>query len=374
MAISVQPTQTQTSTNKILYLFTSTEYPYYSDMLDLLSYPSNTTYRFRYDLKYLAEDLRNQSALKSLEGKTALLIHVHTGPKPANAPAPIIEHFPIREAEILEVRFMGSFVWFQFLLKDWVKYDSTERHYHDKMVEKMPANMKTELTHLVIKAPAIEFGKVEEDITKPYDHNDVIISWSNLVTILINTGKHDKSIFTKFLSIEEIEELDTTKMLKPKKLSDKLYGFSLERKKSYRIEILQRAKANPPKKFNLQVSTNKGQILPIKKISIIQGKYDILSLIISAAPLAQSLRSFLIIEPEKDAPEGYIIPKMHFNLEISVSSKRKIALSSMLGFGIFLTGLGAFANAQDETLSLGIILPLIGATISGVMIYLLPRN
>jgi len=355
-------------------LFTSTEYPYYADMLDLLSYPSNTTYRFRYDLKYLAEDLQDKKDLKSLEGTTALLIHVHTDPKPVNAPAPIIEHFPIREAKILEVKFMGSFVWFQFLLKDWVKYDSTEKQYHDKMVAKMPNNMKTKLTHLVIKAPAIEFCKVEEDITKPYDHNDVIISWSNLVTSLLNTGKHDKSIFTKFLSIEEIEELKTTKMLKPKKLSDKLYGFSLERKKSYRIEILQRAKANPPKKFNLQVSTNEGQILPIKKTSIIQGKYDILSLIISAAPLVQSLRSFLIIEPEKDAPEGYIIPKMHFNLEISVSSKRKIALSSILGFGIFLTGLGAFAYTLDETSYLGIILPAIGATISGVMVFLLPRN
>jgi len=374
MATNMQSTPSQTSINQILYLFTSTEYPYYDDMLDLLSYPSNTTYRFRYDLKYLAEDLRNQSALKSLEGETALLIHVHTEPKPANAPAPIIEHFPIREAEILEVKFMGSFVWFQFLLKDWVKYDSTERQYHDKMVAKMPDNMKTKLTHLVIKALPIEFCKVEEDISKPYDHNDVIISWSNLVTSLLKTGKHDKSIFTKFLSIEEIEKLDTTKMLKPKKISDKLYGFSLERKKSYRIEILQRAKANPPKKFNLQVSTNEGQILPIKKTSIIQGKYDILSLIISAAPLVQSLRSFLMIEPEKDAPEGYIIPKMHFNLEISVSRKRKIALSFILGIGIFLTGLSAFAIALDETSPLGLILPAIGATITGLMVYLLPRN
>ena len=343
-------------------------------MLDLLSYPSNTTYRFRYDLKYLADDLQDKKVLKSLEGTTALLIHVHTDPKPADAPAPIVEHFPIREAKILEVKFMGSFVWFEFLLKDWVKYDSTKKQYHDKMVAKMPDNMKTKLTHLVIKAPAIEFCKVEEDITKSYDHNDVIISWSNLVTSLLNTGKHDKSIFTKFLSIEEIEELNTTKMLKPKKLSDKLYGFSLERKKSYRIEIVQRAKANPPKKFNLQVSTNEGQILPIKKTSIIQGKYDILSLIISAAPLSQSLRSFLIIEPEKDAPDGYIIPKMHFNLEISVSSKRKIVLSSILGFGIFLTGLGAVANAPDEITSLGIIIPAIGGTISGLMVYLLPRN
>ena len=49
--VQTQPVQTQTRSNQILYLFTSTEYPYYDDMLDLLSYPSNTTYRFRYDLK-----------------------------------------------------------------------------------------------------------------------------------------------------------------------------------------------------------------------------------------------------------------------------------------------------------------------------------
>jgi len=370
----IQHTKSQTQTNEILYLFTSTEYPYYADMLDLLSYPSNTTYRFRYDKKYLADDLQDEKDLKSLKGTTALLIHVHTDKKHVDAPAPIIEHFPIRKAKILEVKFMGSFVWFEFLLKDWVKYDGTDKQYHDKMVEKMPDNMKTELTHLVIKAPAIEFCKVEEDISKPYDHNDVIISWSNLVTSLINTGKHDKSIFTKFLSIEEIEKINTTKMLEPKKLSDRLYGFSLDRKKSYRIEILQRAKTNPDKKFNLQVSTNEGQILAIKKTSIIQGKYDILSLIISAAPLAQSLRSFLIIEPEKDAPDELIIPKLHFNLEVNVSSKRRIVLSSILGFGIFLTGLGAVLNAPDGISSLGIIIPAIGGTISGLMVYLLPQN
>lgn len=359
--------ETPETKSNILYLFTSTEPPYHNDALDLLALPSDLPYRFRYDLKYLPDNLQKEDQLKAVS--KALLIHVRTTPISKKVPADIIEHFPIREAKILDVKLVGNFVWIEFILGDWINYkDSQKNVHHNSIVELMPKFQKKELKNTLLLAPDHKLETLKEDLSEPYENSQVITSWSNLITQLMNLPEHENSIFLKFLSIEQIDDITKSTKLKPEELGNKIFGFKVSRGKTYRIEVLQRAKDNPNPKFDLEVFSKNEEISALKKTAKVQGKYDILNFIISIERLEQKRRSFFIIRPEKDTAEKFTVSRTRFNVEIKVPQNTKNLLIIGLGAGIFISGLGTVAE------NLTVLIPsAIGASLSAIALYFLRR-
>lgn len=361
-----------TKAKKILYLFTSTEPPYHKDALDILALPSGVSYRFRYALRYLPTDLQTLKQFEEIS-KDAMLVHVKTTPLwLSTTRADIKEHFPIREAKIIDIKFVGNFVWIEFILGDWIKYvDSSIHEYHKLIVDVMPAYQTTKLNYTVVAAPPFKYEKIPEDLSLPYENSNVVKSWSNLTDLLMKTGSHNDSIFLKFASLQQIDTQDSPTRLKPEILGNKVYGFKMKKNTSYRVEILQKTKKNPTT-FDLEILTNEDDITPIQKTDKIQGKYDVLDFIIRTKSLERTHRSFFLIRPEKGTASQVTIPRLHFDLDIIVSKFRRTAVIFILGTGVFISGM---ANAiQEGHFSLELALPaVIGGVMSSIAVYLLRK-
>jgi len=370
MALANYNTSANFTDQKILYLFTSTEHPYHKDALDLLSLPAGVTYRFRYDLKYLPVDLQTAEQFNQIS-KNVILVHVRTTPIAQKKPADILEHFPVREAEIIDLKFMGNFVWVEFLLGDWIKYEINNQ-YHQSIVNVMPNYQKKELKYTVIIAPKFAYESLKEDLSMPYENSPVIKSWSNLTSLLMKTSEHDNSIFLKFVSLQKIDTQYDSIRQKLKKIGNKIYGFEIEKNASYRIEVLQRAKNNPAPNFDLEIFTNEDEIRPIQKTGKVQGKYDVLDFIFTSENLERSRRSFFIIRPEKDTAKKFTVSRLHFDVDIKVSQSSKVVLVIVLGFGVFLSGIGT-ALQNPELFTGTVIGAAVGGAMCSIALYLLRR-
>lgn len=225
-------------------------------------------------------------------------------------------------------------MWVEFILGDWIKYDVTNEH-HKSIVDVMPMYQKQELKYTIVAAPKFQYQSLREIISEPYENSIVISSWSNLTKLLMSTNEHDKSIFLKFLTLEQIDNQNNSTRLIPEKLGKKIHGFKLKSGKTYRIEILQITKSNPDPKFDLEAITNADEILAIKKTDHVQGKYDVLDFIISTEHLERTRRSFFIIKPEKEPRTNYTVPRLHFSVDIAVSLKIKKLLGGFWALEFF---------------------------------------
>ncbi|MCH7561762.1 MAG: hypothetical protein IIC67_10445, partial [Thaumarchaeota archaeon] len=223
---------------KLVYLFTSTRQPYIKDALDLLALPLGMTYRFRYDVKYLPneffENQDNEKKLVSLNGKDALLVHVHTTPKnianPNEIPK-ILEALPLRKAKILEAKLMGDFVWIQFILGNWIKYDNAKKSskniYHQKIIDILPVGSENEFKITAMIAREDEFFEINE---LSLSQEAVISNWSNLVSFVKDFLGHEHSVFLKLI---RIIDLNCSDALSPEDLGNSKF----ERDFTYKKEV-----------------------------------------------------------------------------------------------------------------------------------------
>lgn len=380
MAGMIQSTQSQTTPNQILYLFTSTAAPYHDDTADLLELPGGLMYRFRYHQKYLPTNVK-EKIQNNTYSKNVLLVHAITDN--TVTPPGVLEYFPIREAEILKIKNLGDFFYFEFKLGDWVHYNSytkdSQNPHHNTIVNKMPPEQKTQFPCTVILGEHHNLSTLKENLTDDYENSDSIKSWSNLVSYLMDTDSHKNTIFLKLLSVEKIDNVDKSTKLEPKELGNNLFGFEFDKDVTYRIEVLQRTVNNPDPKFDLEISTKPGEILILEKTAKVQGKYDILHFLVSAERLERTRRSFFILQPEKisknsqNNDEKYTISKSRYDVKINVGSTRKYVSFIVLVTGLIISGT-AVQWVPPELSSLVSFASAGGAVLSALGVYLLPRR
>lgn len=352
-----------------VYLFTSTAQPYIKDALDLLALPSNISYRFRYDVKWLPTDLfvdETKTKLKPLDVKDALLIHVHTEPSSTEIPK-IAEFIPIRKAKVIETRLMGDFVWIHFTLGDWVVYDNprktaTQNQHHDIIRNLMPQDSKDDYKYTAVISNRHNISTLQDDLQD--DKDEVLSNWSNIISYLKTIPPHGKSVFLKLLKILDIND---NKKLVPEKLDDR-YGFALESGKTYRIEVLQRYFGKIDTPINLELVTDSNEIVKIKEDQI-QGKYDVLLFTITSEKTARTRRSFLIFKPQQS---DLIIPQAFYDLKILPHKPTVSVIIALLAVGFTLTGSSEFL--KDYLNQFAAFLPPIGGFLIAIGSYMIPKK
>src|SRR5579875_125269 len=356
---------------QVLCMMTSTRSQYLGDTLDLLSYPSGTDYRFRYDLKYVHSNILNKK-IESLVGQTSILIHVHTKEVEGRSDQ-VLEFIPIRKATVVEAKNLGDFIQIRFTLDNWFVYEKssdcvTLNSYHEKIKNSMPIKSKDEFIYGCLFAD--EFSNdagISEDLSGNYEK--VASNWSKLISHIAKLTPHENSIFLKLL---EIKNINNNVKIKPKEF-DGVRGFELLSDKTYQIEILQRSKKPLIPPLTLEISTNPDDINIIKENELIQGRYDILKFIISTEDFARKQNSFFMINLEK---ENLVFRSSHSFYNIKIKPRmRKISLSFLiLVGGLVLSALGTTLTGYTHIEGLSVAVPLAGAFISFFGAYMMPKK
>jgi hypothetical protein len=360
---------------QILYLFSSTNDTYIKDILDILFLPADSVYRFRYDLKWISNELDTNDKLAKAPKETLLVHAFMTEHENAGKiEYHIDELIPIRKATILESRIVGDFVVFLFKLGEYIRYSTTysgaaQNPYHSQLhnITPSPSNISENIvsSKLAFLAAHQDFRSEKDSLTKD-EQDSTVINWSNLITYIgrIEPHRKKKSVFLKLLSISNIANDESLQM---SELSSNDYGFKMKGNTTYRVRILQRSFADIKTPFLLNIETDGEIIKSVKSDAMIQGKYDILDFLISSGDFNGTKNTALFIKPKEAPPNEELIASLVCSCSIKAVDYRVWIFAALIGAGIALSALTASSNDMN----LKTYGPLIGAVLVGAVPYLM---
>src|SRR5689334_17417101 len=113
----------------MFYLFSSDASPRYKrNVLDILCYPKGYIFRFRYQDKYVSEEIKslelgpgNEVAPKVLKtlGRKGISVYAETADPP---PYRRLTFYPVRELEVVRIKVEGSIYYVDARLGDFIDY------------------------------------------------------------------------------------------------------------------------------------------------------------------------------------------------------------------------------------------------------------
>lgn len=319
--------------NRMIFLLTSTAFPYIKDALDLLFLPSGVHYRFRYRRELVPDEFFTEDGIKELKGKKAILIHVHTC-KEEEDRYRILEFIPLREGKIDNVRNMGEFLWIQFVLGDWIIYHKEPKtgevnEFHELFKRQIPGEYHDFLKHIMFFVEGFKVKTIQDDPTG--EKEDVLQNWTLMVKHVSKIESHQDSIFIKILSIKDI---NTRKSVPAKLLDTHVSGYELESSKVYIIDFVQYyPRETEIKPFYMNIVTP-DVIIPIKGEAEIKGKYDLLNFLINTKSVEKTINTF--IEFKALSKEKNVISETFFNIRIKGQRLKVVLLLLLFGLGIML--------------------------------------
>lgn len=361
--------------DRMVFLLTSTAFPYIKDALDLLFLPSGIHYRFRYRKELLPAELLTREGAEELEGKKAVIVHIHTT-KEKEGVYRILEFIPIREAKIDRVRVLGEFLWVRFILGDWIHYHEAPKsgesnEFHELLKEQVPEDSREFVKKIMFFVNKLEIGTIPDDPSGEDD--EVIKNWTLIASHVGKLEPHQNSMLTKILSIKD---MDTKKPVSPKLLDTHISAYQLNAGKVYSIDIIQYCYPSEKeiKPFNLNLLTST-VTTPIKGEAEIKGKYDLLHFIFNCTSSEKTVNTFIAFKASPHEP--YLISEPFFNIRIK-GRWRKVASSLLiLGIGVI------FMNVSDQLVELAagkpvnptvLIMAAIGTFLSTLGLFWLRRS
>lgn len=316
--------------DEIVFLLTSTTFPYIKDALDLLFLPSGIHYRFRYRKEWLPAEFLTEEKAEELTGKTAIIVHIHTR-KEKEEVYRILEFIPLREAKIDNVRVLGEFLWIRFILGDWIYYHEAPKagelnEFHELLKKQVPRDSREFVKKLMFCVKKFEIGTIQDDPSGEDD--EVIKNWTLIASHVGKLKPHQNSMFTRILSVKDMNKREP---VSPISLDTHISGYQLNASRVYSIDILQYYYPiqKEIKPFNLNLLTSTG-ITPIKGDAEIKGKYDLLHFIFDCRSSEKTVNTFIAFRASPHGP--YLISEPFFNIRIK-GRWRRVA-SSLLIFGI----------------------------------------
>lgn len=332
--------------HRVTYLLSSTATPYIRDILDILLLPPGFTYRFRYDLKWIADDLKSQELLDQAPNE-GLIVHAHLSALQNNGVITncMEELIPIRKVRIIEKKIVGDFVLLQFRLESYAEFrqpwDGTKNDYNDSLQRVLPPPRqigKYFSSSFLFVGDSIDPSYVDDSMSLFKDGRSTN-NWTNLVSHIASLKPHvySKPIFLKLLTIATVAD---DQIIIPTEISSDFFGFELEADTTYRIKILQRSFTNVATPFMLKFSADSDIFKPIKDSTLIQGKYDILEFIIATTDIEKSKYTSFLINAENQSSSP--INPFVCNCKIKANAFKRNVLFAVIAAGIAATGATSF--------------------------------
>lgn len=320
--------------DRTVFLLTSTTFPYIKDALDLLFLPSGLHYRFRYWKGWLPNEFLTKEGAHELRGKRAIIIHINTK-KEQEGVYRILEFIPIREAKIDSVRVLGEFLWVRFILGDWICYHEAAKsgelnEFHESIKKQVPQESREFVKKIMFFVKRFKIETIPDD---PSGENDEVIkNWAIIASHVGKLEPHQNSIFTKFLSIKD---MNTRETISPMLLDTHITGYQLNAGKVYSIDVAQYYPGQKEiKPFNLTILTST-VITPIKGEAEMKGKYDLLHFVINCISSERTVNTFMAFRASPHEP--YLISEPFFNIRMKGHWGKVASLLLIFGIGVILT-------------------------------------
>lgn len=324
--------------NNQVILLSSTEDPYFRDILDLMFYPSSINYRFRYQRRWVSNDLKlangelSKAKVDLLCDKVAILTHILTEKKNGNY---IIKEFlPIRKASIKEAKIIGDFLWINFTLGDWIYYNQNSsenepNEYHEVLKSHVNSKTMNIEGHLISITQKLNIATIPD--TSEIENTNMLHNWSRIANHVSRFSKlrRDSNHEVVFMKFVRIKNTTDDKILKVKAINSDKQGFALEAEHSYAVEIVEYTdqKIEP---FGLEMLTQEEAVSPKTETTEIRGKYDVLNFAFSCKRTKLDSISTIKFNP---LSESYVISKPFFWINIKTRKWRYVGFP-LIGFAI----------------------------------------
>lgn len=359
--------------DRMVFLLTSTAFPYIRDALDLLFLPSGVHYRFRYRKKWLPDEFLVKESVQELQGKDAIIIHIHT--KKEKEVNRILEFIPIRAAKIDSVRALGEFLWVRFILGDWMHYHKAHRpnelnEFHELLKKQVPDDSREFVKKIMFFVKKFKIETIPDDPSGESD--EAIKNWTLIAGHVGKLEPHQNSIFTKILSIKD---MNTREPISPMMLNPHITGYQLNAGRIYSLDVAQYYPGDKEiKPFNLNILTST-IITPIKGEAEIKGKYDLLHFVINSTSSEKTVNTFLSFRASPHEP--YLISEPFFNITVHGQWGRVASSLLIFGIGVTLTNVSTqlvelIAGKSVNPAILG--MAAIGAVFSSLGLFFLRRT
>jgi hypothetical protein len=361
----------------VVFLLTSTATPYLRDALDLMFYPSQLNYRFRYDKKWLSKNFKladggiSKSVIQELVGKKAILVHILT--EKEDQQYKILEFLPLREATIHEVKILGGFLWLGFTLGDWIVYhqestDSKVNEHHETFRRQTPENSRDQVEELVFLVNDFKVETIPDDPTG--ENEEVLSNWTRLAGHMSRFGLRCSKKTLIFMKLVSLKSIEAKKALSAKPLDSKERGFTFEAGKSYSFNIAEYCGTNI-EPFEMKLKTQIDKITPTVEKAEVRGKYDMLNFLINCKPAQKESISAILFEPSN--AKDYLITKALLKVKIKTGKWRTLWFPLLLfGFSTFVTSEQFLKLIAGEAASYGIlVVGAIGTILSTISLLFL---
>ena len=369
----------QRISDEIVFLLTSTSPTYLRDALDLMFYPSQVDYRFRYDKKWLPEDFKldDESIMKEkaqeLVGKEAILVHILT--EKHNEGYRILEFLPIRKAIIHDVKILGQFLWLGFTLGDWISYhqgssNKEANEHHELFKQWTPKNSQDYVNDLVFFVKDFKIETIPDDSSE--EDEEVLSNWAHIASHMsrfCHSASTETPVFMKLISVKDI---DSHKGLNAKSLDSTQRGFELRAGKSYSLDIAQYCGENI-EPFEIELKSPLESVMPTLGKAEVRGKYDMLRFMINCKSIEREQISTLSLEPSGE--NDWLIARALLTIKIKTGKWRNLWLPLLLfALSTFATSeqFGKFLAGQEYNIWI-LFLGALGTIFSTISLLFLRR-
>jgi len=316
--------------DSVVLLLTSTSPPYLRDALDLMFYPSQINYRFRYDKKWLSPEFKSadgrisKEKVQKMVNKKAILVHILT--KKKEQQYKILEFLPIREATIHEVKILGEFLWLSFILENWIVYHKEAANgeineYHELFKRQIPEDSRDIVTQLLFFVKRIEVDTIPDDPTG--ENEEVLSNWTLIAGHMSRLGSCASEKALIFMKLVSLKNIDTKKVLRAKILDSDQRGFEFEAARSYSFDIAEYCVKNI-EPFEIELKTQMDRITPILGKAEVRGKYDMLHFMIDCKQTTKGYTSAVLFEPPN--AKDYLTSKASLTVKIKARNWRNLWL------------------------------------------------
>lgn len=285
----------------------------------------------------------------------------------------IKEFVPIRKVEIRQAKWLGEFLWVSFVLGDWVYYreeakPNVPNEHHETFKRASPPECQDQVAKTLYEVERFEIGTSPDESG---ESSDTIVNWFRIVSHVskLDAHKSKRSVFLKLCGIVEGEE----KFVQPTKLKPAFIGYLLDAGKYYVVQVLQffpYTTMSVP--FRYLIQTDSRVIRELKNEDIVQGKYDLLRMIVQCESANRDENSFLRFLPPDESQ--HIMASTTIQIRVRRSRIRllvRFGLICMLtSVGVLLAGLSSQLVSGQQPNLFALELSTIGAvlTTAGVLL------
>lgn len=202
---------------------------YKKDIYNVLSFPAGFVMHFRYRLKWVSDELKNNLPL---EGNQVIMIAAIINNDDQTNPEYVL--MPFRKGRIISTITDGDTLHIYFeLLSEWIQYDDSlgkSVDFYDNLMKQgeCPSNGKF-----------VVYGKVYNQLLFSTNTS----SWVQIIERLVKFNQYKRSIFYRINNFSKLPEGD---ILKVKELDKLTRGYILKKGKNYSIDISYDFAQDPP--------------------------------------------------------------------------------------------------------------------------------